>query len=115
VARTDHVGNVELIDVSGVGAGHGIGTADPWFFSGEPAPDNQLVADAATIAAAKACTEADSLVGGGGCITAKADAVRAEARLKGYVWRAAHPTAAGQNALAAVVERRLTATAGGTG
>jgi hypothetical protein len=34
-------------------------------------------------------------------------ALAAERNLQDYVWRAAHPTAAGQRAIATVVERQL--------
>jgi hypothetical protein len=36
-----------------------------------------------------------------------AAAARAERDLEGYVWRAAHPNAAGQRAIAAVVDQKL--------
>ena len=44
---------------------------------------------------------------GGGVRVADASARAAERDLQDYVWRAAHPTAAGQRALAVAVERQL--------
>ena len=52
-----------LVDVSGALDGHGICTAQPWVFSGEPVPDTTLAADAEHILAAKACSETDALHG----------------------------------------------------
>ncbi len=106
-ARADHVTNVTLVDVSAVLDGHGICTVDPWVFSGEPLPDTTLAADAEHIVAAKACSGTDALHGVLSCASLVAQADRAEKNLEDYVWRAAHPTAAGQRALAAAVERRL--------
>ena len=76
--------------------GHGICTAEPWVFSSEPVPDATLAADAEHILAAKACSEADSCTGRVLC-RLEAPAGRRNG-LKDYVWRAAHPTAAGQRA-----------------
>jgi hypothetical protein len=106
-ARTHHVTNVTLIDVSHALDGHGICTANPWVFSGEPVPDTTLAADAEQILAAKACSETDALHGAGSCASLTRSARAAENSLEGYVWRAAHPTAAGQRSIAAFVERNL--------
>ncbi len=106
-ARAHHVTNVTLVDVSGTFDGHGICTAQPWAFSGEPVPDTTLAADAEHIVAAKACSGTDPLHGASVCAAPSASAVAAERDLQDYVWRAAHPTAAGQRALATVVAQRL--------
>ncbi len=102
-ARADHVTNVRLIGVAGAVDGHGACTADPWVFSGEPVPDSTLAADSATILAASACTgiSPDSC----GALTARS--AQAQRNLEGYVWRAVHPNAAGQRAIATLVERQL--------
>ena len=60
-ARAHHVTNVSLVDIAAAVDGHGICTADPWIFSGEPVPDATLAADAADVLAAKACTGTDAL------------------------------------------------------
>jgi hypothetical protein len=106
-ARAHHVTNVHLVDVAQAFDGHGICTADPWVFSGEPVPDATLAADADHILAAKACSGTDVLHGAAVCDNLSASALAAERNLQDYVWRAAHPTAAGQRALAAAVERQL--------
>jgi lysophospholipase L1-like esterase len=106
-ARTHHVKNVTLVDVSGALDGHGICTAQPWVFSGEPVPDTTLAADAEHIVAAKACSGTDVLHGEARCASLTASALAAERSLQDYVWRAAHPTAAGQRAIAALVEHQL--------
>ena len=106
-ARAHHVKNVTLVDVSGALDGHGICTAQPWAFSGEPVPDTTLAADAARIVAARACSETDVLHGERSCASLTGSALAAERDLQDYVWRAAHPTAAGQRAIAALVERQL--------
>ena len=106
-ARAHHVRNVTLVDVAQAFDGHGICTADPWVFSGEPVPDSTLGADAARILEAKACTGTDVLHGAAACTASSASAQAAERNLQDYVWRAAHPTAAGQRALAVAVERQL--------
>ena len=106
-ARAHHVTNVHLVDVAHAFDGHGICTADPWVFSGEPVPDATLAADADRILAAKACSGTDILHGPGVCASLHTSALAAERDLQDYVWRAAHPTAAGQRALAAAVERQL--------
>jgi hypothetical protein len=41
------------------------------------------------------------------CASLTASALAAERSLQDDVWRAAHPTAAGQRSIAAVVERQL--------
>ncbi len=97
-AREHHVTNVRLLDIAGTLDGHGICTADPWVFSGEPLPDTTLAADTEKILAAKACTETDTLHAPASCSGLAASALAAESNLQGYVWRAAHPTAAGQHA-----------------
>lgn len=106
-ARAHGVHNVDLIDVSHAFDGHGICTADPWAFSSEPVPDTTLAADAEHILAAKACDAAHDAVRALPCASETASADQAEQTLKGYVWRAAHPTADGQRALAIAVERAL--------
>jgi hypothetical protein len=106
-ARHDHVGNVSLLDISTVFDGHGLCTSDPWVFSAEPVSDVTLAADAQVILAAKACGDVPGLHGTASCsgLVARADA--AEQRLRGSVWRAAHPTDAGQDVIARSVERQL--------
>ncbi len=106
-ARVHHVKNVTLVDVAQSFDGHGICTADPWVFSGEPVPDGTLAADTERILAAKACSETTALHGAMSCAGLTGSALAAERNLQDYVWRAAHPTAAGQRALAAAVEQRL--------
>jgi len=106
-ARADHVSNVSLVDVSTAVAGHGVCTADPWIFSGEPVPDTTLAADAGDVLAAKACTDTDSIHSSADCASLVTRADEAEKNLQGYVWRAAHPNPAGQHAIAALVERQL--------
>ncbi len=106
-ARTHHVKNVTLVDVSGAFAGHGICTAHPWVFSGEPVPDSTLAADAEHIVAAKACSGTDRLHAAAICTSLTATALAAERDLEDYVWRAAHPNAAGQRVLATTVEHQL--------
>jgi hypothetical protein len=106
-ARAHGVKNVTLVDVAQAFDGHGICTTDPWVFSGEPVPDATLVADAEHILAAKACSGTDVLHGAAACAALNASAQAAERDLQDYVWRAAHPTAEGQRAIAAAVERQL--------
>ena len=106
-ARADHVTNVRLVDIAGAFDGHGICTADPWAFSGEALPDTTLASDAERILAAKACAETDALHAPVPCSSLAASAQAAERNLQSYVWRAAHPTAAGQRAIAAAVAGRL--------
>jgi hypothetical protein len=106
-ARAHHVMNVTLVDVSGAFDGHGICTAQPWAFSGEPVADTTLAADAEHILAAKACSETAALHGAMSCAALTGSALSAERDLQDYVWRAAHPTAAGQRALAALVAQQL--------
>jgi hypothetical protein len=106
-ARVHHVKNVTLVDVSSAFDGHGICTAQPWVFSGEPVPDTTLAATAEHIVAAKACTGTEDLHRSTSCAALAASALAAENGLEDYVWRAAHPTAAGQRAIAAAVERQL--------
>jgi len=106
-ARTHHVTNVALVDISNAVDGHGVCTADPWIFSGEPVPDATLAGDAADVLAAKACTGTDALHAASDCASLVARADGAEKNLQGYVWRAAHPTAAGQRAIAAAADRLL--------
>jgi hypothetical protein len=106
-ARVHHVKNVTLIDLSRAFNGHAICTAQPWVFSGEPVPDTTLAAAAEHIVAAKACSGTDDLHRSTSCTALAASALAAEDGLEDYVWRAAHPTAAGQRAIAAAVERQL--------
>ena len=106
-ARAHHVTNVTLVDISTAVDGHGVCTADPWIFSGEPVPDATLAADAADILAAKACTGTDAVHPASDCASLVTRAGGAEKNLQGYVWRAAHPTAAGQRAIAAAADRLL--------
>lgn len=106
-ARAQHVTNVTLVNVASAFDGHGICTAHPFVFSGEPVPDATLASDAAAILAARSCTGTDVLHGAAACTGLTARATQAETDLEGYVWRAAHPDAAGQRALAVVVQRAL--------
>jgi hypothetical protein len=106
-ARARGVHNVQLINVSSVGAGHGMCTADPYFFSGERLSDTTLTSDAARIAAARACGVSSVLGRSSECTDLRAEAATAEDQLRDYVWRAAHPTAVGQRALATAVEGQL--------
>jgi hypothetical protein len=107
-ARARGVHNVQLVNVSSVGAGHGMCTADPWFFSGEQIADTTVASDAARVAAAKACRATAAIVGRvSACTDLETQAAAAEQQLRDYVWRAAHPTEVGQRALAAVVEQQL--------
>jgi len=106
-ARAHHVTNVTLVDVSTVLDGHGMCTAHPWVFSGEPVPDTTLAADVERVLAAHACDATDKVDGAIPCSSLTAQAKQAEDNLEGDVWRAAHPTAAGQRAIAAAVERQL--------
>ena len=82
-------------------------TRAPWVFSGEPLPDATLAADIERVLAATSCDATRSLVGAIPCASLAAKADQAEQNLEGYVWRAAHPTAAGQRAIAPLVERQL--------
>jgi hypothetical protein len=106
-ARVHHVKNVTLVDLSNAFDGHGICTAQPWVFSGEPVADTTLAAVAEHVVAAKACSGTDLLHRSTSCAALDASALAAENGLEGYVWRAAHPTGAGQRAIAAVVQRQL--------
>jgi len=106
-ARAHHVTNVTFVDISTAFDGHGMCTATPWVFSGEPVPDATLAADVERVVAATTCHATHSLVGAIPCAALAAKAQLAEQNLEGYVWRAAHPTAAGQRAIAAALERRL--------
>ncbi len=106
-ARAHGVHNVVLVDLSHAFDGHGICTADPWAFSSEPLPDTTLAAAAEHILAAKACHMASDAVHAVSCTSEEAKADQAELALKDYVWRAAHPTADGQRAIAAAVETAL--------
>jgi hypothetical protein len=106
-ARAHHVSNVRLIDLSTAMNGHGICTADPWIFSAQPVPATTLASDLSKILAAKTCTGTDSVHPASFCDSLNATALAAVTDLKGYVWRVAHPTAAGQLAIAAIAERDL--------
>ncbi len=106
-ARSAHVKNVVLVDLASSFDGHGICTADPWVFSGEPVPDTTLAAVAEHVLAAKACNETKVLHGAVSCAPLVAQAQRAERELTAYVWRAVHPTATGQAAIATAVLQQL--------
>ncbi len=106
-ARADHVANVRLVDVSGTMNGHGLCTADPWVFSAEGIPATTLSGDLTRILAANACTATDAVHPSSFCRSLQASALGAVSSLKDYVWRVAHPTAAGQRALALATERAL--------
>jgi hypothetical protein len=107
LARVHHVNNVTFVDIARVGASHGVCTTAPWFYSAQPAPDATLVADVAKIAAAKVCDSTSILKNQTPCPSLMAAAAAAKGDLKGFVWRAAHPTAPGQRAIAAAVEAQL--------
>ena len=107
-ARAHQVRNVELVDISSVVDGHGMCTADPWVFSGERVPDLTLAVATEHILAAKACNATTALHGEMSCSPLIAAAEQAERDITGYVWRASHPTAAGQQAIAGAVLRQLT-------
>ncbi len=107
-ATAHGVRNVRLVNVSGAVNGHGMCTKDPWVFSSERLSDTTLAADAEHIVAAKACRAATSpLHQTASCATLTARADQAEQSLKDYVWRAAHPTADGQRAIASIVDAAL--------
>jgi hypothetical protein len=106
-ARAHHVTNVTLVDIATAFHGHGMCTQAPWVFSGEPLPDTTLAADIERVLAATSCDATHALVGAIPCASLAAKAHQAEQDLEGYVWRAAHPTAAGQRAIAAALERQL--------
>ena len=106
-----HIGgvrNVVLVDVAHSFDGHGMCTADPWVFSAERMSDASLTLDTEEILAAKACAEAGSALHvSPSCASLVARSDRAQQSLRAHVWRAAHPTAQGQAALAAAVEQAL--------
>lgn len=107
-ARRHHVRNVVLVDVSHALDGHGLCTAHPWVFSAESISDASLAADAEQIVAAKACAAAGSALDTGSvCDSLVARSDQAEQSLRAHVWRTAHPTAAGQRAIATDVEQAL--------
>jgi hypothetical protein len=106
-ARAHHVTNVTLVDIATAFHGHGMCTQAPWVFSGEPLPDTTLAADIERVLAATSCDATHALVGAIPCASLAAKAHQAEQDLEGYVWRAAHPTAAGQRAIAAALGRQL--------
>jgi hypothetical protein len=105
-ARTHGVHNVTLVDIEQAFDGHAMCTADPWVFSSELIPDATLAGDTARIAAAKACTATSGLLHTS-CSSLTASATQAKQELKDYVWRAAHPTLAGQRAIATSTEHAL--------
>jgi hypothetical protein len=113
-ARAAGVHNVSLIDLTHAFDGHGLCTADPWVFSSELIPDASLADDLAHIGAANACTATSSLLDTS-CASLRASAAQARAGVEGYVWRTAHPTLAGQRAIAAVVVHFLRTRAQGAG
>ena len=95
-ARAQHVTNVVLVNVATAFDGHGICTADPFVFSGEPVPDATLAADGAEILAAKSCTGTDALHGAAACTGLTTRATQAEADLEEIRVRAPHtPTRPG--------------------
>jgi hypothetical protein len=102
-ARAHGVRNVTLVEMARTFDGHAMCTADPWVFSSELIPDATLAGDVARIAAAKACT-ATSRVLDASCSSLSSSATLAKQELTEYVWRAAHPTLAGQRAIAATTE-----------
>jgi hypothetical protein len=106
-ARAHDARNVALVDLAAATDGHGMCTKVPWVFSGERIADTTLAADAEHILAAKLCNETSVLHGAMSCASLVARATQAKRDLQDYVWRAAHPTAAGQRAIAAVVLRQL--------
>jgi hypothetical protein len=107
-ARGHGVRNVVLVDVTHALDGHGVCTADPWVFSAETISDTTLAFDTEQVAAAKACAAAGSVLHAGSvCTSLVARSDQAKQSLRAHVWRAAHPTAQGQRALAADVERAL--------
>jgi hypothetical protein len=97
-ARAGGARNVTLVDLSKVGASHGICTADPDFFSAELMSEATLGDDLTRIVAAKLCS---------GCATLAGPALASEQDLERHVWRAAHPTRSGQQAIALAVEHQL--------
>ena len=99
--------NVRLIDVAAAMNGHGMCTADPWVFTAQGIPAMTLSGDLTRILAANACTATDDLHPRSFCTSLQADALGAVNNLKRYVWRVAHPTAAGQQALALATEQAL--------
>jgi len=106
-ARTHHVTNVRLLDMAGVMAGHGMCTAAPWVFSGEPLPATTLADDAGKILAAKACNGTADLHAPVSCSSLDASKAAAESDLQDYVWRAAHPNLEGQQSIANAVAADL--------
>jgi len=105
-ARAHGVRNVTLVDLAHAYDGHGMCTADPWVFSSEPIPDATLAGDTARIAAAGACTATSGLLHTS-CASLTASATQAKQDIKNHLWRAAHPTLAGQRAIAVNTERTL--------
>ncbi len=106
-AEAHHVDNVRLIDVSRAMSGHGLCTADPWVFSAEGIPATTFSGDIARVLAANACTATDAIHPSSFCSSLQSSALGAVNNLKRYVWRVAHPTAAGQRALALATEQAL--------
>jgi hypothetical protein len=106
-AEAHHVENVKLVDVSGAMNGHGLCTAKPWVFSAQGIPVTTFSADITKILAANACTATDAIHPSSFCHSLQVDALGAVNNLKRYVWRVAHPTAAGQRALALDTEQAL--------
>lgn len=107
-ARGKGVRNVVLVHVAHALDRHGLCTADPWVFSAELISDATLALDTEQIVAAKACSAAGSALHSGSlCSSLVSKSNQAKQNLRAHVWRTAHPTAPGQRALAAVVERAL--------
>lgn len=107
-ARRHGVRNVLFVDVTHALDGHAMCTADPWVFSAESISDAALALDTEQIGAAEACTAAGSALHAGSlCNSLVARSDQAKQSLRAHAWRTAHPTAQGQRALAAAVERAL--------
>jgi hypothetical protein len=107
-ARAHGVTQVVLADISHAFDGHAMCTSDPWVFSGERISDAQLASDTERIVLAKSCSGSSLLHPGVSCATLTAQSDRAKQDLRDYVWRAAHPMAAGQRAIAALLRSGLT-------
>ena len=106
-AEAQGVSNVSLVDISNVGSGQGMCTANPVFFSAEPMPPVQLGVDLINVLAAQICPVTGGLLGSTLCTGISTGAAGAEQDIKHYVWRTAHPTASGQEEIANAVESQL--------
>ena len=94
------VGKVSFVDIGQAFRGHEMCTTSPDVLSGEWMPRSKLVGDVAVAGASKACIL-------GACLRSASSGAAAIADLHGYVWRAAHPDAAGQRRIADVVVASL--------